>query len=65
MIKFTEGGLEDIWPKKTPRIQALSYAMKQAMKLIDEKYDAAAKSYRERYKELVSEDFWKKYLGID
>ena len=39
--------------------------MKQAMKLIDEKYDAAAKSYRERYKELVSEDFWKKYLGID
>ena len=40
-------------------------ARKQAMKLIDEKYDAAAKSYRERYKELVSEDFWKKYLGID
>lgn len=34
MIKFTEGGLEDIWPKKTPRIQALSYAMQQAMKLV-------------------------------
>lgn len=39
--------------------------MKETMKLIDEKYDAAAKSYRERYKELTSEEFWKKYLGID
>ena len=34
MIKFTEGGLEDIWPKKTPRIQAISYAMQQSMKLV-------------------------------
>lgn len=38
--------------------------MKQAMKLIDEKYDEAAKSYRERYKEITSEKFWKEYLGI-
>lgn len=36
----------------------------KAFKLIDEKYDKAAKSYRERYKELVSMEFWEKYLGI-
>lgn len=35
-----------------------------ALKLIDEKYDAAAKSYHDRYKELVSREFWEKYLGI-
>lgn len=38
--------------------------MKQALKLIDEKYDDAKKSYQDRYKELTSEEFWKKYLGI-
>ncbi len=35
-----------------------------ALKLIDEKYDAAAKSYHDRYKELVSTKFWEKYLGL-
>lgn len=39
--------------------------LKSALKLIDEKYDEAVKSYRERYSELVSLDFWEKYLGID
>lgn len=35
MIKFTEGGLIDIWPeKKSPRMQALSYALQQAMKMV-------------------------------
>jgi GT2 family glycosyltransferase len=38
--------------------------LKAALKLIDEKYDAAAKSYRDRYGELVSREFWEKYLGI-
>lgn len=37
----------------------------RAMKLIDEKYDAAAKSYHDRYNELVSLDFWNKYLGLN
>lgn len=32
MISFTEGGLTDVWPdKESPQIQALSYAMQQAM----------------------------------
>lgn len=32
MISFTEGGLIDVWPdKESPQIQALSYAMQQAM----------------------------------
>lgn len=32
MISFTEGGLIDVWPdKESPQIQALSYAMHQAM----------------------------------
>ena len=35
-----------------------------ALKLIDEKYDAAAKSYHDRYQELVSLEFWEKYLGL-
>lgn len=38
--------------------------LEKALKLIDEKYDAAAKSYRERYRELVSREFWEKYLGL-
>lgn len=29
MIKFTEGGLIDIWPEKDPEIEALSYALQQ------------------------------------
>lgn len=32
MIKFTEGGLIDIWPEKDPEIQALSYALQQQFK---------------------------------
>ena len=32
MIKFTEGGLVDIWPEKDPEIQALSYALQQQFK---------------------------------
>lgn len=32
MISFTDGGLIDVWPdKESPQIQALSYAMQQAM----------------------------------
>ena len=32
MISFTGGGLIDVWPdKESPQIQALSYAMQQAM----------------------------------
>ena len=38
--------------------------LQNALKLVDEKYDAAARSYRERYGELVSRAFWEKYLGI-
>ena len=38
--------------------------LKKALKLIDEKYDEAAKSYHDRYGELVSRKFWEKYLGI-
>ena len=44
MIKFTEGGLEDIWPQKTPRIQAISYAMQQAMKMV-KKYADKSRCY--------------------
>lgn len=29
MIKFTEGGLIDIWPEKDPEVEALSYALQQ------------------------------------
>lgn len=36
--------------------------LEAALKLIDEKYDEAVKSYRDRYKELVSQEFWEKYL---
>ena len=32
MIKFTEGGLIEIWPEKDPEIQALSYALQQQFK---------------------------------
>ena len=32
MIKFTEGGLIDIWPEKGPEIEALSYALLQQFK---------------------------------
>lgn len=38
--------------------------LKAALQLIDEKYDEAAKSYHDRYGELVSREFWEKYLGI-
>lgn len=29
MIKFTEGGLIDIWPENDPEVEALSYALQQ------------------------------------
>lgn len=38
--------------------------MKACMREIDAKFDAARESYRQRYGELQSLDFWKKYLGI-
>lgn len=38
--------------------------LEAALKLIDEKYDDAVKSYRASYRELVSTDFWEKYLGL-
>jgi GT2 family glycosyltransferase len=39
--------------------------LKNALKLIDEKYEEAVKSYHQRYKELTSLKFWEYYLGID
>lgn len=42
MIKFTEGGLVDIWPdKESPQIQALSYAMQRALQRVKEYADQA------------------------
>ena len=41
MIKFTEGGLIDIWPEKDPEIQALSYALQQQFKKL-KAYGASA-----------------------
>ena len=42
MIKFTEGGLVDIWPdKESPQIQALSYAMQRALQRVKAYADQA------------------------
>lgn len=41
MIDFINGGLKDIWPNPSPEIQALSYAIQNAIKLIKEKADAS------------------------
>lgn len=42
MIKFTEGGLVDIWPdKESPQIQALSYAMQRAIQRVKAYADQA------------------------
>ena len=42
MIKFTEGSLVDLWPgEKTAEIQAMSYAVTQAMKRLKDKADSA------------------------
>ena len=39
MIKFTEGGLIDIWPEKDPEVEALSYALQQQFIALKEHAD--------------------------
>lgn len=39
MIKFTEGGLIDIWPEKDPEVKALSYALQQQFIALKEHAD--------------------------
>lgn len=40
MIKFTEGGIADLWPDQTsPEFKALSYALKRAICMVVEKAD--------------------------
>lgn len=41
MIDFIQGGLQDIWPEQSPEIQALSYAIQNAIRLVKKKADAA------------------------
>lgn len=38
--------------------------LRRALKMIDQHYDEAAKSYREHYDEITSTEFWNKYLNI-
>lgn len=53
---YLERDLNKFWECK--------HKLDKVMKLIDDKYDYAAAEYHERYKELVSCEFWKKYLDI-
>lgn len=39
MIKFTEGGLIDVWPEKDPEVEALSYALQQQFIALKEHAD--------------------------
>nr|WP_325300156.1 phage tail protein [uncultured Dysosmobacter sp.] len=41
MIDFISGGLQDIWPARSPEIEALSYAIQNALRMVKAKADEA------------------------